>query len=305
MKKNYKCVVLMSAYNGEHYIEKQIDSILSQKGIELRLIIRDDGSKDQTPQILKRYEKRYPDTIQVFYGENVGIHKSFAALMQNAVRSEYIAFADQDDVWDKDKLYIAITKLNKLSADFYSSASRLADTELNDYGRTTSNPKLHRHYMMTKSSLLTPGTQGCTIVITEKLFQSLIEKGIPDYYGHDTWITVAAYYTCNCLYDKKPHMSYRQHDNSWTGNRKNRIRQLKREFLFFMAGMDRYTKLAKDILERYSDKLSLEDKKILVIMSDRNRTVKNKLTLFFDHKFRKYGILQNLFFKIFILFGKV
>ena len=294
----------MSAYNGECYIEKQIDSILFQKGIELKLMIRDDGSKDRTPQILKRYEKRYPDIIQVFYGENVGIHKSFAALMQNTVSSEYIAFADQDDVWDEDKLYIGISKLNKFSADFYSSASRLVDKELNYYGKTTSSPKLHRHYMMTKSSLLTPGTQGCTIVITKKLFQSLLEKGIPDYYGHDTWIPVAAYYTCNCLYDKKPHMSYRQHDNSWTGNRTNRVCQLKREFLFFIAGMDRYAKLAKDILERYSAELSWEDKKVLVIMSDRNRTIKNKFILCFDHEFRKYGKLQNLFFKAFILFGK-
>ena len=51
----YRVKVLLSSYNGEKYIDKQINSILNQKDIDVRILIRDDGSKDNTRNILSKY----------------------------------------------------------------------------------------------------------------------------------------------------------------------------------------------------------------------------------------------------------
>ena len=100
--------ILLSSYNGDKYINRQIDSILCQKDVEVHLLIRDDGSTDQTRQIIKKYEKKYPFNIKVVLGENIGWKKSFFTLLKLAGDYDYYAFADQDDYWYEDKEISAI-----------------------------------------------------------------------------------------------------------------------------------------------------------------------------------------------------
>ena len=104
--------VLLSSYNGEKYIREQLDSILAQEGVNIQLLIRDDGSTDGTNSILTEYEQRC-DNISVIYGINVGVIQSFFLLLEQAGSYPYIALADQDDVWLKQKLKRAIEKIKK------------------------------------------------------------------------------------------------------------------------------------------------------------------------------------------------
>lgn len=94
--------VLMSAYNGEKYLEEQIRSILAQKEVFVRLIVRDDGSSDRTPAILARCQQK--GLLEWRRGKNVGYTESFMRLCAQAPPADYYAFADQDDVWLPDKL---------------------------------------------------------------------------------------------------------------------------------------------------------------------------------------------------------
>ena len=64
--------VLLSSYNGERYIREQIDSILRQKDVSVKILIRDDGSTDRTVEILREYEEKW-NNIQVIYGKNIGV----------------------------------------------------------------------------------------------------------------------------------------------------------------------------------------------------------------------------------------
>lgn len=305
MGNKYKCEVLLSSYNGQDYIRQQVDSILNQSDVDVYLTIRDDGSSDSTMSILHEFEKEYEGKVKIMQASNVGIHKSFADLINHAKGETYVAFADQDDIWDLDKLKIAIETLTRENADFYSSAARLVDSNLQPIGSTTSNLAENNHYQGTRSSILTPGTQGCTIVLTPKFFNDVVSHGLPDYYGHDTWITLVAYYTVKCVYDETPHMSYRQHDRSWTGNRKNKIQQKYKQFKFFISGMSRYSELANDILSKYSDHLSNEDRQVMEVLSKHKKSLKEKLLLLFDGSFSKYGFFRNLIFKFEILLGNV
>ena len=88
---NDKCTVcvLMSTYNGEKYLEEQIDSILAQKGCKVQLLVRDDGSSDGTIGILQKYhEEGY---LEYYTGENLKPAKSFMDLLYNAPKAEYYA----------------------------------------------------------------------------------------------------------------------------------------------------------------------------------------------------------------------
>jgi len=300
----YKCSVLMSTYNGDQYIAQQIDSILNQKNVHVNILIRDDGSTDNTTIILHDYENRYKNNISIIYGENVGIHKSYAELIESVLPDEYVAFSDQDDVWDCDKLLIAINNLHNENASFYCSASRLVDNNLKSLHRTTASLKKTNYYMKSSSKILTPGVQGCTIVLTRELFNNS-RINYPSIYGHDTWLTVVAFYSAKCYYDATPHMNYRQHNNSWTGNRENKVAQLKREYLFFIHGMCRYSDLADKIILQCNNSLTNKNRELLILLSKDKKNLSEKIKLIVYPGFHKYGILQDLIFKLCILNGKV
>ena len=94
--------IVMATHNGRVYLEKQLQSLLAQTYLPLEIVISDDGSTDGTRELLSQYAGVHRH-IHVLYAESQGINNNF----QNGVlacKGEYIAFCDQDDVWEKDKL---------------------------------------------------------------------------------------------------------------------------------------------------------------------------------------------------------
>ena len=87
--------VLMSTYNGGKFLREQINSILNQVNANITLLIRDDGSSDNTLGILKEYEEQ--NKLTFYSGKNMGPAMSFIDLLFSAPEAEYYAFADQDD----------------------------------------------------------------------------------------------------------------------------------------------------------------------------------------------------------------
>lgn len=127
--------VVMSTYNGEKYLKEQIDSILSQEGVDVRLYIRDDGSSDRTTDILASYQEH--KNVKIEKGNNLGFAKSFLTALDECDEADYYAFSDQDDVWEKDKLSTAmyfklfLTTRNGLfqSLAFVSIGMQIAEAE--------------------------------------------------------------------------------------------------------------------------------------------------------------------------------
>ncbi|HFL3236591.1 TPA: glycosyltransferase, partial [Clostridioides difficile] len=113
-----KVCVMLSTYNGEKYIDEQIESLLAQSQVDLHIHIRDDGSYDGTVQKVREYAKSYPDQIHVTEGENVGVIGSFFELMlQTSTVYDFYAFCDQDDVWKPYKLSRAVGRLQSRPSD--------------------------------------------------------------------------------------------------------------------------------------------------------------------------------------------
>lgn len=298
-----RCIVLMSSFNGEHFIVSQIESIINQRHVDVSLIVRDDGSNDKTISILEDFKKKYPSLIDYYVGENIGISRSFADLIRKCPKTDYVAFADQDDVWDLDKLYIGIALLKKYSLSFYSSASRLVDQNLTDLKITTSDEEKYKHYMFGNNKLLTPGVQGCTMIIRFSFFERVIASRYPDYYGHDEWMTPVSYFFEEAIYDCDAHMSYRQHDNSWTGNRSKVISRFFKTFKSSVKYSKRYKQIAQDILKRYSDSIKENDKNILHCFSDKKPSFFKRNSFLRKNRINKYGFFSNLLFKFAFIFS--
>ena len=101
-------IILMATYNGEHYIKKQIDSICSQTYQDWMLIIRDDGSSDNTREIIQNYCNTNPRIKLLQNNSNQhGAYLNFWTLInyaKNNIKFDYCFFADQDDIWLSSKL---------------------------------------------------------------------------------------------------------------------------------------------------------------------------------------------------------
>src|SRR5471030_507539 len=90
--------ILMTTYNGEKYLKEQLDSFTLLEGFEkIKVLIRDDGSNDNTVKIAEEYKKKYG--FEIIRGENIGITNSIFELFKNSDKNcELFAISDQDDV---------------------------------------------------------------------------------------------------------------------------------------------------------------------------------------------------------------
>lgn len=109
--------IVMIAYNVEKYIEKAIESVLSQNvNFSYELVIGEDCSTDSTREIALKYEAKYPDKIRVLqHPKNLGLTPN-CVVTHNACKGKYIALLDSDDYWTNDnKLQIQVDFLENNS----------------------------------------------------------------------------------------------------------------------------------------------------------------------------------------------
>lgn len=211
-----KVLIIMATYNGEKYIEEQLDSILRQKDVQLSILVRDDGSKDRTQQILDDYKSKLK--LDWYTGTHLNVAKGYFDLMKKASEYDvdYIAFSDQDDVWDEDKIFVAINSLERFPENIpnlYYSGQRLVDGDLN----FIANHKLNEQRSL-KTRFVLSDFAGCTGVFNKALLDNVV-KYEPQYMlMHDTWILkVCLCLDGNIVVDPEVHMSYRQHGGNAVG----------------------------------------------------------------------------------------
>lgn len=248
-----KVLVLMSTYNGEKYLREQIDSILQQSGCEVELFIRDDGSTDATCNILNKYKN---ENKLYWYSDdqNLGAAFSFLSLVKSCSYCKYYAFADQDDIWDSDKLVTAISFLKNIStpAIYYSNAL-LVDSDANSFEIPVYKKKQKVSF---KSVVCGGNILGCTMVFNDSLANKIKTKLLPknvimhDYYLAAVCMSLGG----KIIYDPKCHMKYRQHSNNVIGIKTNKISALAERINFLKNGRKITMDLqCKSIVELYDD----------------------------------------------------
>lgn len=277
-----KVNVLMSTYNGATYVQEQLNSIFSQQGVEVVLSVRDDGSSDDTVEILRQYQAEgYP--IKIIEGENKGPAQSFLDLMTNAEFCKYYALADQDDIWQPEKLRIAIDMLEAHQGPcLYYSALCLFGVEGIKVEDKIVVPQLITHDNYIFSYYVT----GCTVVYNCELAY-IIKKFKPkDIYMHDAWIASLATLFGTCILDKEPHIMYRQHRKNAVGMWRKQM-FLEKAVNYIKNNDKRHQNMAKALYSGFGDELAHEDRLLLEEILDYDKTVAAKLKLLFDTRIWK------------------
>ncbi len=277
-----KINVLLSTYNGVKYITELIDSILNQDDVNINLLVRDDGSSDSTPLILNEYQSK--GKLTWYKGKNLKPARSFMQLLQDSSIADYYAFADQDDYWNSDKLSCAIKKIANYEdiPTLYFSQTQLTDAHLNPIAGPTIKPKL-----TFGESLVYEFIPGCTMVFNKKL-RDIINQYQPEYLPmHDVWIySIALAVGAKIIFDKNPHILYRQHDNNTIGQGQGETHEWKRRYLRLIHKEHSRLRRAKELKKGFYKMMSPENQEILSTFINGRKKFANKLRLITDERFK-------------------
>lgn len=295
-----RIIVVMSTYNGADCLEKQIESIFAQKGVEVSCLVRDDGSTDNTLKVLEKCKDRF-GAIEILKGENVGWRKSFLLALKNADEADYYAFSDQDDIWFEDKLIKSITELEKHNSDrpLMFHCNRVSCDE--NLVPIKPAPKLAKP-LNKKNAIVQEFAQGCSIVMN-KVAKELVTKGIPKCdVPHDMWTGMVCYYFGEVYYSSEPLFYHINHGTNASGAghiHKSRFGRLKRLNKFGC-----YPNVAEDMLDIYGELLTEEDKQFLTTAVNVRNSFACRLKLIFDLEFRRKFLCGTLSLKYSVLMGK-
>lgn len=213
--------ILLSTYNGARYLHEQIDSIINQSFTDWHLLIRDDGSTDNTVVIVDDYCQKYPRKIKKItdtFG-NVDVIRSFEILLENST-ADYIMFCDQDDFWLPNKIELSFNKIKQMENQYGLDIPLLVHTNLKvvDENRNLICDSFWK-YSALKPEILDKNiyylsicncVTGCTVLINKKA-KEISLPFIAPIEMHDVWIAlhVKKYGEIDYLYI--PTIEYRQH----------------------------------------------------------------------------------------------
>lgn len=298
--------IYMSTYNGEKYLSEQIDSILSQKNVDVTLVIRDDGSTDNTKNIIKSYLEKNKNIV-VIEGENIGYANSFLSLLKTDFGTDYYAFSDQDDIWLSDKLSRAISKIKGSKKTVYSSALTVVDENDN----ITSIKRFPKYVPSVGSVLSRTRLPGCTMVFDRELYVALSKNADKIMrlnkfnYGHDGWVLIYTLLNSGkIIVDSKSYIHYRRHSNTVTNIRGGIVKRLKNEWIIFFNKDNKRQRIANFILknsEEYYDKKALDT---LCKIKDYKKKISIRFRLIISDDISCGVPLINLKNKIAVLVGR-
>lgn len=297
-----KVQILMSTYNGEKYLKEQINSILNQENVEVSLLIRDDGSTDKTISILENIAKENENLVY-YEGKNIGAARSFMDLVYKSKEADYYAFADQDDVWNSNKIISAIQKIeddnNKPS--LYISAVEVVDEQLN----TMEIKKVTGNFCF-EGEMAKNFATGCTMVFNKKLCD-IIKTYNPSYIiMHDSWITRVCYAIGgNVIIDENAYIKYRQHGNNVVGYNDEGFKKLRKQLkIAFVDKVSMRVNIAKELKNGYEELFTEHTKQVVDKLINYQKDKKAKKWLLQNKNFRTNSWKINIKILISIMLGK-
>jgi glycosyltransferase involved in cell wall biosynthesis len=219
--------VVMTTFNGEEWLEAQLQSISSQTRLPERLVISDDGSTDRTVEIARRFARDAPFDVVLLEGPRAGVGENFWFATKHA-GTEVIAWCDQDDVWYPHKLQVCERLMEVSQVPFVSHSAAVTDATLVPTGR------LYPHYRRTRvieplvgdpwRAVAGPFVPGFTILVRADLLQSVRWEERPSDHlwldgrlAHDEVISLLAFATGRRLEVSDTLASYRQHRRNLAG----------------------------------------------------------------------------------------
>ena len=288
-----KVNILMSTYNGQQFLAEQIRSIQDQSYTDWTLFIRDDGSSDNTKEILKDFEHQDSriHLIDNDKSDNLGVIKSFHKLV-NHDRADYYFFSDQDDVWLPNKLELSLKEAQNYLADLplmvYMDLKVVnQDLEI----MTESMVKSQSHHANTElvQELTENTVTGGVAMINHALAEMWQETD--DILMHDWYLALLASAFGNLVFIDQPGELYRQHSDNVLGARtlSKRFKKWIRPHILFAVYWDLIKNSQKQARHLLQMPLSQSNRELIEAFV----TIMDKPMLERFRILRKYGLKKN------------
>lgn len=297
-----KLNILLSTYNGEEFLAEQIESIQKQTYTDWNLLIRDDGSKDETHDIIQNFVEKDSRIrwINPEQSENLGVIKSFHTLLKYEV-ADFYCFSDQDDVWLPEKLALQVEEAQKYPQDkplLVYTDLKVVDQDLN---------VLHESMIRTQSDHantefiqeLTENTvTGGVSLINHALAELWTGQETHDILMHDWYLGLLASAFGSLVYLDKPTELYRQHLNNVLGART--LRKRMKNWIRPQVLFEKYWSLIKRSQEQASNLLELDLKFSQREVAENFVTIMEQPFLERCHRIKTYGYRKNRAFHTFV-----
>ncbi|WP_146752166.1 glycosyltransferase family 2 protein [Paenibacillus taichungensis] len=309
-----KVCVMLSTYNGEKYIEEQLESLLAQRHVKMDIYIRDDGSSHETLHKVRKYAESIPAQIgiHIFEGENLGVIGSFFELVRlTKPIYDYYAFCDQDDVWQPLKLSRAVEKLHSRPSDIplmYCSSTQMVDQELNPLNIW---PQLPPKPLSMYNALVENCCVGCTMVLNPVAFEQMrsnLPSDLTSILMHDRWIYLYVSTFGEVIFDEEPTILYRQHqENVMGGSNEGWSTKWKRRFdRFINAGSLKLSEQARLFDDMYGEYLtSTQSQDIKHFLDGLEDSFIRRIKYALNMPFYRQASLDNLVLKLIYVLKKV
>jgi len=261
--------ILLCTYNGGRFLDEQLTSIERQSHPSWRLMISDDGSTDDTLDIIERFRKRHPDKVRLTSGHGKGFAQNFLTLTSApAFEAEYWAFCDQDDIWETDKLARAVAALADAAPDIaalYCSRTLFVDVDGNSLGF----PPVCKRAPSFQNALVQNISSGNTMVFNETARSLLCAAGNDAVAFHD-WLLYLVVTGCggSVFYDSYPGVRYRQHGSNVLGPLGGWKGYLHRANLIFGGGLKTWVDGNLNAMTRIQASLTESNQNTLAAFSD-------------------------------------
>lgn len=297
--------ILLSTYNGSPFLREQLDSLLNQTYGNWSLIIRDDGSTDDTLEIIRDYRARFPGKITLIEGQGrrLGPCQSYARLLGRTT-ANYIMFCDQDDLWLPEKIEETLHRMRSLELQ-YPGLPLLIHTDMTVADRDLrvnsdsfwAYQHLNPELTQLSDLLMLNNVTGCTMMINRELKR----RALPVPEGaiiHDWWFALVASGFGKIDHLPASTLIYRQHG----GNEMGAVRYSFGYFAGRIRNLGQSAELARRIVKQgqfyfsmHGEGLSKKDYEVAYGFStlfDRRRI--DRLLTLLRFRMKAHGFLRNL-----------
>jgi glycosyltransferase involved in cell wall biosynthesis len=304
--------VMLCTFNGEKFLGDQLRTLAEQTVKDLVVFVSDDGSTDNTLRIIEENKNKYPHLNIQFLESSLrdsrkGFQYNFLSIFNlPAPPAKYIAFCDQDDLWEKDKLETAIKSLQNLPQNqpgLYGGRTRLIDEHDHEIGFSlffSNKPSF-------ANALVQSMIGGNTIVINAAAWYLMKSVKGPDISSHDWWTYIMVTGVGGfAFYDPEPKVRYRQHQQNLVGPNSTFKARLFRLKKLMQGEFGQLIDMHIQGLLLYKQRLTPENQHILEnFIQARQPGLIHRIRYFFASKVYRQSFLDNIALFLAVLWRKI
>lgn len=292
--------ILLSTWNGEAWLPELLESLEQQTFSDWELLVRDDGSTDQTVKLLLAWQQKCPDrmTRLDLEGQHLGSTASFSHLV-TVSDAPYLMFCDQDDVWFPEKIAMEYESMQRLSAQHGERVPLLVHTDLAliNENKLLMNGSFWKWrgfdvHQQKQGYLLTNTVTGCATIFN----RAAADKAFPVSVGvqhHDRWLGLVCAWFGVVHPLERASLLYRQHDDNAVGAGLTHYQHVSPRSV--SERLANWSAQAEVFLKRFGDELEAKDYWLVEALADlRHLKGWERRRQIVRHRLFKPGVMASL-----------